>query len=110
MILFISYSINLPEQTLEFYKYEEQGIIFKNIDHFILFFILGAISMFISNNKNIYDKYIISAIIIATFIEFIHLFLPYRGFESIDLLFNLSGCIFGQICLYYLRKKLWKNY
>ena len=99
----------VPDGNWDSYKDIDNTII-RNLDHFILFFILGAIAMFISNSLNIYDKYIISAIIVSISIEFIHLFLAYRGFESIDLLFNITGCIFGLISLYYLRKKLWKNY
>ncbi len=110
LFLFFIYSIDINDQTLEFYKYEEQNIFLKNIDHFILFFILGAVSMLINNNQNIYDKYIILTIIISILIEFIHYFLPYRGFELIDFILNITGCILGIISLYYLRKKLWKNY
>ena len=99
----------VPDENWDSYK-DIDNIFLRNLDHFILFFILGAISMFISNNLNIYDKYIISAITVSISIEFIHLFFLYRRFESIDLLFNITGCIFGIISLYYLRKKLWKNY
>ena len=106
--LFIMYT-KVPDGNWDSYK-DIDNIILKNLDHFILFFLLGAVAMFISSSLDIYDKYVISAILISTFIEFIHLFLSYRGFESIDLLFNITGCLFGIISLYYLRKKLWKNY
>ena len=106
--LFIMYT-KVPDGNWDSYK-DIDNIILRNLDHFILFFLLGAVSMFISSSLDIYDKYVISAILISTFIEFIHLFLSYRGFESIDLLFNITGCLFGIISLYYLRKKLWKNY
>jgi len=99
----------VPDGNWDSYK-DIDNIILRNLDHFILFFLLGAVAMFISSSLDIYDKYVISAILISTFIEFIHLFLSYRGFESIDLLFNITGCLFGIISLYYLRKKLWKNY
>ncbi len=97
----------VPDGNWDSYK-DIDNIILRNLDHFILFFILGAVAMFISNRLNIFDKYVISAIIIGIFIEFIHLFLPYRGFEIIDLLFNITGCIFGLFSLYYLRKKYGK--
>jgi len=106
--LFIMYT-KVPDGNWDSYK-DINNIILRNLDHFILFFLLGAVAMFISSSLDIYDKYVISAILISTFIEFIHLFLSYRGFESIDLLFNITGCLFGIISLYYLRKKLWKNY
>lgn len=106
--LFIMYT-KVPDGNWDSYK-DIDNIILRNLDHFILFFLLGAVAMFISSSLDIYDKYVISAILISTFIEFIHLFLSYRGFESIDLLFNITGCLFGIISLYYLRKKLWKNY
>ena len=99
----------VPDGNWDSYK-DTGNTITKNLDHFIIFFILGAVAMFISNRSNISDKYVISAIIIGIFIEFIHMFLPYRGFEIIDLLFNITGCIFGLFSLYYLRKKIWKNY
>tara|TARA_B110000014_G_C19535341_1_gene287037 strand:+ start:47 stop:358 length:312 start_codon:yes stop_codon:yes gene_type:complete len=99
----------VPDGNWDSYK-DIDNIILRNLDHFILFFLLGAVAMFISSSLDIYDKYVISAILISTFIEFIHLFLSYRGFESIDLLFNITGCLFGIFSLYYLRKKLWKNY
>ena len=106
--LFIMYT-KVPDGNWNSYK-DIDNIILRNLDHFILFFLLGAVAMFISSSLDIYDKYVISAILISMFIEFIHLFLSYRGFESIDLLFNITGCLFGIISLYYLRKKLWKNY
>ena len=106
--LFIMYT-KVPDGNWDSYK-DIDNIILRNLDHFILFFLLGAVAMFISSSLDIYDKYVISAVIVGTFIEFIHLFLPYRGFELIDLLFNITGCIFGIISLYYLRKKIWINY
>ena len=106
--LFFLYT-KVPDGNWDSYK-NIDNIILRNLDHFILFFLLGAVAMFISSSLDIYDKYVISAILISMFIEFIHLFLSYRGFESIDLLFNITGCLFGLISLYYLRKKLWKNY
>ena len=99
----------VPDGNWDSYK-DIDNIILRNLDHFIIFFILGAVAMFISNRPDIFDKYVISAIILGIFIEFVHLFLPYRGFQLIDLLFNITGCIFGLTSLYYLRKNLWKNY
>ena len=101
--------IRVPDGSLDSYR-DIDNIVLNNIDHFILFFIFGAVAMSISNRSNIFDRYVISALIIGSFIEFIHLFLPYRSFEIIDLLFNITGCIFGLFSLYYLRKKIWKNY
>ena len=99
--------IRVPDGSLDSYR-DIDNIVLNNIDHFILFFIFGAVAMSISNRSNIFDRYVISALIIGSFIEFIHLFLPYRSFEIIDLLFNITGCIFGLFSLYYLRKKYGK--
>ena len=106
LVILIMY-IKVPDGNWDSYK-DIGNIFIRNLDHFILFFILGALAMFISNRSNIFDNYVISALIIEIYIEFIHLFLPYRGFEIIDLLFNITGCIFGLISLYYLRKKYGK--
>ena len=107
-VIIIMYT-KVPDGNWDSYK-DIDNIILRNLDHFIIFFILGAVAMFISNRPDIFDKYVISAIILGIFIEFVHLFLPYRGFQLIDLLFNITGCIFGLTSLYYLRKNLWKNY
>ena len=107
-VIIIMYT-KVPDGNWDSYK-DIYNIILRNLDHFIIFFILGAVAMFISNRPDIFDKYVISAIILGIFIEFVHLFLPYRGFQLIDLLFNITGCIFGLTSLYYLRKNLWKNY
>ena len=106
LVIHIMY-IKVPDGNWDSYK-DIGNIFIRNLDHFILFFILGALAMFISNRSNIFDNYVVSALIIGIYIEFIHLFLPYRTFEIIDLLFNITGCIFGLISLYYLRKKYGK--
>ena len=106
LVIIIMY-IRVPDGSLDSYR-DIDNIVLNNIDHFILFFIFGAVAMSISNRSNIFDRYVISALIIGSFIEFIHLFLPYRSFEIIDLLFNITGCIFGLFSLYYLRKKYGK--
>ena len=109
-LLFIMYVYFIPDQSLDFYKYEENNVFMKNIDHLILFFLLGVLSMLINTNSNFSDKYVIFAILISTAIEFIHLILSYRAFEVIDLIFNIIGCLFGIISLYYIKKYYGKTF
>ena len=104
------YVVSIPEESLEFYKFEENNIILKNLDHFILFFLLGVLAQQINLHLVLYNKYIFLAIFISFFIEFTHIFLSYRGFELIDLFFNISGCLFGIISLYYIKKYYGKTF
>ena len=109
-ILFLIFMYTkIPDGNWDSYK-DIDNIILRNLDHFILFFLLGAVAMYISSRLKVYDKYVISAFFISSTIELIHLFLPYRRFESIDLLFNITGCLFGIISLYYIRKNYGKTF
>ena len=108
LIIIVMYT-KVPDGNWDSYK-NVDNIIMQNLDHFILFFLLGSIAMFISKKLSIYNNYVVSAVLISTLIEFIHLFLSYREFEFIDILFNMTGCLFGIMSLYYVRRKVWKNY
>jgi len=103
LILIFLYT-KAPDGNWDSYKEISTNLFIRNLDHLILFYLLGALAMLINNNIVIFDRYIISAFLISILIEFIHLFLSYRGFQIIDLLYNIIGCLFGLISLYYGRK------
>ena len=49
-------------------------------------------------------KVIIPFIIFCILIEVIQIYIPYRSFESFDLLMNISGSVVGSIIGYFLSK------
>ena len=103
LILIFMYT-KVPDGNWDSYKEISTNLFVRNLDHLILFFLLGALAMIINNDLNIYNRYVISAFLISIFMEFIHLFLSYREFQTIDLLYNIIGCLFGLISFYYIRK------
>ena len=106
--LFLMY-IMIPNGKWDAHKGYDNTIL-ENLDHLCVFFVFGVLAN-LTNERlmflNFYTKITIS---ISILIEFIHLILPYRGFELIDFAFNIIGCLFGIISFYYIRKLLWKNY
>jgi len=109
ILLLIAMYTKVPDGNWDQYKDISTNLFIRNLDHLIIFFILGAISMFVSYDIDIFDKYVVSAFVFSSLIEFLHLILNYRGFQYIDLLYNITGCLLGIISLYYIRK-LWKNF
>ena len=80
------------------------NIILDNLDHLFVFFILGALANLTSERHLFFNSYVKISIIISLLIEFIHYILPYRGFEIVDFVFNIIGCLLGILSFYYLRK------
>tara|TARA_B100000427_G_scaffold131785_1_gene109639 strand:+ start:135 stop:488 length:354 start_codon:yes stop_codon:yes gene_type:complete len=112
-------SINILRITFYFYvaiifylylrpitELPQQDIFSDKHLHFIVFFVLGYIAQMISyrNKRSIFE--VSFSLLIATFIEFIHAFIPFRSFEILDGLFNIIGCTTAIFIVYiYKRKK-----
>ena len=79
-----------------------------NLDHLVIFCILGILTQVLKLYNN--DIYIFLGLIFSLFIEFVHLILPYRSFEFIDIAYNVLGYIIGIYFIVIAKKYLWKNY
>lgn len=65
------------------------------VSHFISYFLLGSLA-FLSFEKNKKFKNIVFFLILFSLImEFLHLFIPNRFYENLDLLMNFLGIIIG---------------
>jgi len=68
------------------------------IIHFLIYTLLAflAINTFkISSGKNCYIKVFLYCFFVGTLIECIQYFLPFRGFETFDILANSAGTVAG---------------
>lgn len=65
------------------------------VSHFISYFLLGSLA-FLSFEKNKKFKNIVFFLILFSLImEFLHLFIPNRFYENLDLVMNFLGIIIG---------------
>ena len=95
-----------------FYRFKVNNLPYQHIDkfiHFILFFIQSYLvtkSYFLRIKNLTFSilKVIIQFIIFCILIEVIQIYIPYRSFESFDLLMNISGSVVGSIIGYFLSK------
>ena len=97
MIFYRSKALVLPYQFLD------------KFIHFILFFIQSYLvtkSYFLKVKDLTFSilKVIVPFTIFCILIEFIQIYIPYRSFESLDLLMNVSGSVLGSIIGYFLSK------
>ena len=77
------------------------------VSHFVSYFLLGSLA-FLSFEKNRKFKSIVLFLILFSLImEFLHLFIPNRFYENLDLAMNFSGIIVG---LFILQLKNIKNW
>ena len=72
--------------------------------HFFTFFLLGLIAQYINSNNNKFIFGVSLSLIISFFIEFIHIYLPYRSFEVGDGLLNILGCVTAIFIVYMYMK------
>ncbi len=73
-------------------------------NHFISFFILGALAQLANNKNNDFVFGISMALITSIFIEFIHFFIPFRDFEIMEGFANIVGCLSAIYLINYYRK------
>jgi VanZ family protein len=65
------------------------------VSHFISYFLLGSLA-FLSFEKNKKFKNIVFFLILFSLImEFLHLFIPNRFYENLDLVMNFLGIVIG---------------
>ena len=95
-----------------FYRSKASGLPYQHLDkfiHFILFFTQSYLvtKTYFLRVKNLTFsilKFIVPFTIFCILIEVIQIYIPYRSFESYDLLMNISGSIVGSIIGYFLSK------
>ena len=95
-----------------FYRSKASGLLYQYLDkfiHFILFFTQSYLvtkSYFLRVKNLTFSilKVIVPFTIFCILIEVIQIYIPYRSFESYDLLMNISGSIVGSIIGYFLSK------
>ena len=95
-----------------FYRSKASGLPYQYLDkfiHFILFFTQSYLvtkSYFLRVKNLTFSilKVIVPFTIFCILIEVIQIYIPYRSFESYDLLMNISGSIVGSIIGYFLSK------
>ncbi len=95
-----------------FYRSKASGLPYQYLDkfiHFILFFTQSYLvtkSYFLRVKNLTFSilKVIVPFTIFCILIEVIQIYIPYRSFESYDLLMNISGSIAGSIIGYFLSK------
>lgn len=79
--------------------------------HFFLYFILVLLFAIwkyrdlVDSGRNKLLLYVFSGLIYAVITESIHVFLPRRGFNPIDMSLNILGLTVGLICFFYIVKK-----
>ena len=78
-----------------------------SINHFICFFYLSLIGLFSHFEKNNFKKMFAFLFLLSLTLEILHLIVPKRSFEYLDLIANMVGVIFGCyiITIYKKRKK-----
>ena len=89
-----------------FYKSKVNSISYEGADkivHFILFFIQ---TYFVKNKSLNFSilKIIIPFVGFCIIVEVIQIYLPYRSYDSIDLLMNILGSFVGSIIGYFFSK------
>ena len=72
--------------------------------HFFAFFILGALAQLSNNKSNDFIFGIYLALIVSSFIEFIHFILPFRDFVIMEGIANIVGCVIGIYLITYIKK------
>ena len=95
-----------------FYRSKAAGLPYQHLDKFIHFILFSTQSYLVTKSyflriKNLTFsilKVIIPFIIFCILIEVIQIYIPYRSFESFDLLMNISGSVVGSIIGYFLSK------
>ena len=73
--------------------------------HFIAFFILGSLAQLANNKFNDFIFGISLALITSVFIEFIHIFIPFRDFIFFEGIANIAGCVTAIYLISYLKSK-----
>lgn len=95
-----------------FYKSKVNSISYEGADkivHFILFFIQSYLitkTYFVKNKSLNFSilKIIIPFVGFCIIVEVIQIYLPYRSYDSIDLLMNILGSFVGSIIGYFFSK------
>ena len=95
-----------------FYRSKASGLSYQYLDkfiHFILFFTQSYLvtkSYFLRVKNLTFSilKVIVPFTIFCILIEVFQIYIPYRSFELLDLLMNISGSVLGSIIGYFLSK------
>ena len=92
-----------------FYRSKAAVLPYQHLDkfiHFILFFTQSYLvtKSYFLRIKNLTFSILKVIIPFCILIEVIQIYIPYRSFESFDLLMNVSGSVVGSIIGYFLSK------
>ena len=80
----------------------------SSINHFVCFFYISIIGFFSFLNKDKMKNVFILMLFLSIILEALHLIIPNRSFEYLDLFANLTGVLFGY-CMIMIYKK-WRKY
>ena len=75
------------------------------INHFIYYFYISFLGLFIYLNDLIFNKIVIFLFLLSFFLELAHLIIPNRAFEFPDFFANIFGVLTA-----YLLIKIYKNW
>ena len=76
-----------------------------SINHLLAFFYLSIIGLISSKNIISFKRNIFFLIFLAIFSELLHLFIPERSFQYLDLLSNLLGTFIAIVIIFFYRRK-----
>ena len=79
-----------------------------SINHFAFFLYLAIIGLFSHLNNNKFKSVFAFILFLSVVLEVLHLIIPNRSFEYLDLFTNLTGVLFGY-CIIIIYKKWTKN-
>ena len=88
-----------PGNLLGYFLYgnlEEEPVLLENylgpyLNHFFIYMCVSTLGLFIYGRSKKFKKVVYGLFFLATFLEILHLILPYRTFEIGDLLANILG-------------------
>ena len=76
-----------------------------SINHLLAFFYLSIIGLISSKNIISFKRNIFFLIFLAIFSELLHLFIPERSFQYLDLLSNLLGTFIAIVIIFFIGGK-----
>jgi VanZ family protein len=65
------------------------------VSHFISYFLLGSLAFFSFEKNKKFKNIVFFLILFSLIMEFLHLFIPNRFYENLDLVMNFLGIIIG---------------
>ena len=73
------------------------------LSHFIAYFVLSIFAYVGFNNTQKFTKIFVFLILLSIILEVVHLVIPNRYYENLDLLMNVCGVVAISIFFYYIK-------